>query len=111
VSFGRALALLAPFCAGGGDVSAYDRRVEPLDEMGGSAHGCERVEERLEYPGLAQAIEPVSGAIEPVSSSTSKCFCGKWNSTPRDRAPFRAGNLDKSAPSRAISHAGALPPD
>jgi hypothetical protein len=59
----RALALFAPFYTGGGDVSAYDRRVEHLDEMGGSAPGCEHVEERLEHAGFAQAIEPLPYAV------------------------------------------------
>ncbi len=52
-----------PLCARGGDVSAHDRRVEHLDEMGGSTHRRERVEERLEHAGLAQAIEPLPYAV------------------------------------------------
>ena len=44
-------------------MSAHDRRVEHLDEMRGGAHRGERVEERLEDAGLAQAIEALPHAV------------------------------------------------
>lgn len=52
-----------PSCPGGGDVRARDRRVEHLNEMGGSAHRGERVEKRLEHAGLAQMIEALPDAV------------------------------------------------
>ena len=42
---------------------AHDGRVEHLNEMRRSAHGCERVEEGLEDAGLAQAIEAFPYAV------------------------------------------------
>ena len=44
-------------------MSAHDGRVEHLDEMRGGAHRGERVEERLEDAGLAQAIEAFPHAV------------------------------------------------
>jgi hypothetical protein len=44
-------------------MSAHDSRVEHLNEMGGGAHRGERVEERLEHAGLAQAVEALPDAV------------------------------------------------
>ena len=44
-------------------MSAHDGRVEHLNEMRRRTHGCERVEERLEDTGLAQAIEAFPHAV------------------------------------------------
>ena len=44
-------------------MSAHDGRVEHLNEMRRRTHGCERVEERLEDAGLAQAIEAFPHAV------------------------------------------------
>jgi len=44
-------------------MSAHDGRVEHLNEIGRRTHGRQRVKERLEDAGLAQAIEAFPHAV------------------------------------------------
>jgi len=53
-------------------VSANDRGIEHLDEMGRRAHCRERIEESFEDTGLAQPIEPFPDRI-PVPEALRQC--------------------------------------
>jgi len=60
-------------------MSAHDGGVEHLKEMRRGAHGCERVEERLEDASLAQAIEAFPHAVPMTKAIRQRAPANVFN--------------------------------